>query len=417
MSNSLAESGAQGPAAPGRKSHATDTRGPFHGPAALWLALMAGPLSFGIAGPALVLDDAARDLDVSTGAVTWTVTAFGWGIAVGTPLLAGLLDRRGARAALTTCGLLVLLGAGLVAGIPVLPVLVLGTALMGLGTAGLTATAMSLAGSPRAMGLVTASLAVVGSTAPLAGSLVNDLLSWQATLALPVLSAVAVPFAVARCAPGAPVTREPFDPLGAVLLTALVTALVFVPHQPLAAGVCSVLAAALLAAQVRARPRGFVPAVLLRNPGFLVAAGLALCLAVVNFGMMYAIPERLEDHTSWSTSEIGVAMVWPLLLGGALSWFVVAVSAARAGRRFVITALAGLALAGAVLAAVGTSPAVLLAAQALTSIAAASGQGAFAVHATSAVPDAERPTAIGLFNLAYLLGAAFGPAIVSLLSL
>ncbi|MEG8275399.1 MFS transporter [Streptomyces sp. AHA2] len=416
MSNSLAESGAPGPAAPGRKPRTTDARGPFHGAAALWLALMAGPLSFGIAGPALVLDDAAKDLGVSTGSATWTVTAFGWGIAVGTPLLAGLLDRRGARSALTVCGLLVLLGAGLVAGIPVLPVLVLGTALMGLGTAGLTAAAMSLAGSPRAMGLVTASLAVVGSTAPLAGSLVNDVLSWQATLALPVLSAVAVPFAAARCGHGAPAGREPFDPLGAVLLTALVTALVFVPHEPLVAGVCSVLAAGLLAAHVRARPRGFVPAVLVRNPGFLVSAGLALSLAVVNFGMMYAIPERLEDRTSWSTSEIGVAMVWPLLLGGALSWFVVAVSA-RTGRPVVITALVGLALAGVALALAGTSAAVLLAAQALTSIAAASGQGAFAVHATSAVPDDQRPPAIGLFNLAYLLGAAFGPAIVALLAL
>ncbi|MGI5380081.1 MFS transporter [Streptomyces sp. CA-251387] len=416
MSNSLAEPDAPGPAAPGRKLHETDARGPFRGLAAFWLALMAGPLSFGIAGPALILDEAARDLGVSTGAMTWTVTAFGWGIAVGTPLLAGLLDRRGPRAALTVCGLLVLLGAGLVAGIPVLPVLVLGTALQGLGTAGLTATAMSLADSPRVMGLVTASLAVVGSTAPLAGSLVNDLLSWQATLALPVLSAVAVPFAAARCANSAPATREPFDPVGTALLTALVTALVFVPHQPLIAGVCSVAAAALLAAHMRARPRGFVPAALIRTPSFLVSAGLAFCLAVVNFGMMYAIPERLEDHTSWSSSEIGVAMVWPLLLGGTLSWFVVAVSA-RTGRRPVITTLVTLAVLGPVLAALSTAAPLLLAAQALTSIAAASGQGAFAVHATAAVADDQRPPAIGLFNLSYLLGAAFGPAIVSLLAL
>ncbi|WP_149549100.1 MFS transporter [Streptomyces marokkonensis] len=415
MSNSLAEPGTSGPATPGSEPH-DSARGRFHGPAALWLALMAGPLSFGIAGPALILDDAARDLDVSTGAVTWTVTAFGWGIAVGTPLLAGLLDRRGVRAALTVCGLLVLVGAGLVAGVPVLPVLVLGTALQGLGTAGLTATAMNLAGSPRVMGLVTASLAVVGSTAPLAGSLVNDVLSWRAALALPVLSVLAVPFVAARCAKGAPTAREPFDPWGAVLLTALVTALVFVPHRPLEAGVCSVAAAALLTARVRARAHGFVPAVLVRTPRFLVSAGLAFCLAVVNFGMMYAIPERLEDHTSWSSSEIGVAMVWPLLLGGALSWFVVAASA-RTGRRPVITALVTLAVLGPVLAALTTASLALLAAQALASIAAASGQGVFAVHATSAVPDAQRPPAIGLFNLSYLLGAAFGPAIVSLLAL
>jgi MFS family permease len=377
---------------------------------------MAGPLSFGIAGPALILDDAARDLDVSTGAATWTVTAFGWGIAVGTPLLAGLLDRRGVRATVMVCALLVLVGAGLVAAVPVLPVLVVGTALQGLGTAGLTATAMNLADSPRVMGLVTASLAVVGSTAPLAGSLVNDLLSWQAALALPVLSAVAVPFVAARCPNRAPATRDPFDPVGAALLTALVTALVFVPHRPLAAGVCSVAAAALLAAHVRARPHGFVPSVLVRTPRFLVSAGLAFCLAVVNFGMMYAIPERLEDHTSWSSSEIGVAMVWPLLLGGTLSWFVVAASG-RTGRRPVITVLVALAVLGPVSAVFATAALALLAAQALASIAAASGQGVFAVHATSAVADGQRPPAIGLFNLAYLLGAAFGPAIVSLLAL
>ncbi|MEU0162450.1 hypothetical protein ABZ154_27485 [Streptomyces sp. NPDC006261] len=49
------------------------------------------------------------------------------------------------------------------------------------------------------------------------------------------------------------------------------------------------------------------------------------------------------------------------------------------------------------------------------SIAASSGQGVFAVRSTESVPDEERPAAIGLFNLCYLLGAAFGPATVSLL--
>jgi len=53
-------------------------------------------------------------------------------------------------------------------------------------------------------------------------------------------------------------------------------------------------------------------------------------------------------------------------------------------------------------------------AMALGSIAAAAGQGALAGRATSAVPDDDRPAAIGLFNLCFPLGAAFGPAIVSL---
>jgi hypothetical protein len=43
------------------------------------------------------------------------------------------------------------------------------------------------------------------------------------------------------------------------------------------------------------------------------------------------------------------------------------------------------------------------------------GQGIFAIRATATVPHDDRPSAIGLFNLCYLLGAAFGPAIVALL--
>ncbi|HZG03032.1 MAG TPA: MFS transporter [Streptomyces sp.] len=409
MSESLADPGIARPAGPSRPAPRTARTGAF------WLALMAGPLSFGIAGPALILDDVAADLGVSTGAATWIVTAFGWGIAVGTPLLAGLLGRRGVRAALTVCGLLVAAGALLVVAVPVLPALILGSALQALGTAGLTATAMSLAETPRRMGCVTASLAVVGSTAPLVGSLVNDVLSWRAALALPVLSVLALP-AVLRGAPPAEAERDRFDAVGAVLMTGLVTALVFVPHRPLVAGVCAVAAAVLLGLHLRARPAGFVPAVLVRTPAFLFSAGLALALAVVNFGLMYAIPERLSRYTEWTSSQIGVAMVWPLLLGGTLSWFVVAASA-RVGRVPVAAVLAVMSAAGAVTAWLGTASLALLVAQGLASIAAASGQGVLAVHATSAVPDDHRPAAIGLFNLCYLLGAAFGPAIVALLTL
>ncbi|WP_344889420.1 MFS transporter, partial [Nonomuraea antimicrobica] len=156
-----------------------------------WLAVLAGPLSFGIAGPALILPDVARDLGLTPATVTWIVTAFGWAIAVGTPLMAGLQSRRGTRTALVVCAALVLLGGVLVLAAPVLPVLVTGSALQGLGTAGFTTIAMSLARSARAMGLVTASLATVGSAAPLAGDVVAGLVGWHVALALPVLSLLA----------------------------------------------------------------------------------------------------------------------------------------------------------------------------------------------------------------------------------
>lgn len=382
-------------------------------PAAPWLALLAGPLSFGIAGPALILSDAAGDLGVSVGAATWIVTAFGLGIAVGTPLMAGLIGHRGVRAALTWSGVLVLLGAILVATVPVLPVLTAGSAIQGLGSAGLTTIAMNLAKSTRVMGLITASLAVFGATAPLVGSLVGDVLSWQAALALPAVSLLGVPAALRR-APTASTARDRFDSKGAVLLTAVVTALVFVPQWPVVASLGALAVGVLLGFHVRTRPNGLVPAVLVRTPRFLISAGLAFTLAVVNFGMFYAIPVLLSRHAGWTSSEIGLAMLWPLLFGGAASWVVVTVTA-RLGFGTVVTGFVVAGGAAALVAVLTVAPLVLLVAPAISSVTAAAGQGVFAVRATAAVPDDDRSSAIGLFTLYYLLGAAFGPAIVALL--
>jgi MFS family permease len=400
MTNSIATT-------PGAQS----TRG--GSPAAPWLALLAGPLSFGIAGPALILRDAAGDLGVSVGAVTWIVTAFGLGIAVGTPLSAGMIGHRGVRAALMWSGVLVLLGSLLLAWVPFLPVLAAASACQGLGSAGLTAIAMNLARSTRVMGMVTASLAVFGAAAPLAGSLVSDALSWQAALVLPAVSLLGLPAALRR-APTVTTARDRFDGTGAVLLTVMVTALVFVPQWPALAGMGALVAGALLAAHVRARPDGLVPAVLVRTPRFLVSAGLAFTLAVVNFGMFYAIPVLLARTAGWSAGEIGLAMLWPLLFGGAASWVVVTVTA-RFGFGAVVAGFAAAGVAAMLVAVFAVSPLVLLVAPAISSVTAAAGQGVFAVRATAAVPDDDRSAAIGLFTLCYLLGAAFGPALTALL--
>ena len=63
--------------------------------------------------------------------------------------------------------------------------------------------------------------------------------------------------------------------------------------------------------------------------------------------------------------------------------------------------------------AVGGVLAVVYAAMLLGSLSAATGQGALTLRAAASVPESLRPTAIGLFNLRYLLGAAFGPAIAA----
>jgi MFS transporter, DHA2 family, metal-tetracycline-proton antiporter len=318
------------------------------------------------------------------------------------------------RAALITSAGLVLLGVVLAVTVPVLPVLAAAGVIQGLGSAGLTAIAMNLAKSPRVMGLVTAALAVFGAAAPLVGSLISDSVSWQATLALPGVSLLAVPACLRRASTVA-TDRGGFDGRGAVLLTAVVTALVFVPQWPVVAGLCVLAFGVLLGLHIRTRSDGFVPTILVRTPRFLISSGLAFALAVINFGMFYGVPIQLARHAGWTAGQIGIAMLWPLLVGGTVSWVVVT---ATARLRFGVV-LAGFIAAGLTAALLGltsVNPVVLLTAPGISALSAASGSGVFAVRATAAVPDERRPAAIGLFTLCYLLGAAFGPAIVALLT-
>ncbi|GAA3383511.1 MFS transporter [Cryptosporangium minutisporangium] len=380
-----------------------------------WLAVLAGPLSFGIAAPALIVDDVARALAVRPGAAALTVAAFGWGIALGTALLAALPARRGLPALLTASAALLSAGTLLIVLAPVLPVLVVGAAVQALGSAGLTIAAMSLADSARRMGVATASLAVVGATGPLVGALVADVFSWRAALALPLLSVLAVP-ATRRGGTAPEQARTPFDGLGMVLLALLVTALVVVPHRPLAAGPAAVVLLLLVAARVRSRPDGAVPAVLIGNPRFLAACALAFALGVGNFALLYAAPDLLQSHTGWTSAHTGVVLLAPYLFGGLCSAFLVAVSA-RVSPRVVVAALLAAGVAAPLVAAVATAVPLLLAAMATASLAAATGQGALAVRATAVVPASSRAEALGLFTVVYLLSVAFGPAIAVTLTL
>jgi MFS transporter, DHA2 family, metal-tetracycline-proton antiporter len=382
--------------------------------AAPWLALLAAPLSFGIGAPALVLPDIARDTGTAVASATWVVTAFGWGISVGTPLLAGLLARRGVRVTLATCAMLVLVGVALVNVLPTLAIVALGTALQGLGTAGLLACAMTLADGARTMGLISAGLAALGATGPLVGSLVGGLIDWRASLVLPALGLLALPVVLRRAGRGGPAVTAPFDRTGAVLLMALVTALVAVPHRPVPAALAAALAAGALTVHLRRHPDGFLPAVLVRTPAFLLAAGTALFLAIVNFGLFYAAPTLLAWQTGWPPAAVGAVMLWPYLLGGALSWLVVALTA-RLRLRTLAACLAATVVAAALVAWSVAAVPILLVAFAAGSVAAAAGQGALARHAAEAVPGPYRSPAIGMFNLCYLLGTAFGPAIVGLI--
>ncbi|MET9518719.1 MFS transporter [Streptomyces sp. NPDC002994] len=383
---------------------------------ALWLALLATPIAAGANSPVLILPEMAGSFGARPASATWFVTAFAWAMAVGTPLMAALLRRRGLRTTLHVSTAMVLGGTLLVALAPWMALALPGRAAQAVGGAGLITSAMSLAGSVRRMGVITAGFGVLGAVGPLLGSLIADALSWRASLAVSALALLAVP-AVTRTAPRTPpATTAPFDARGASLLVALATALVFIPHHPLPAAGSALAVAALLTAHVRARPDGFVPATLLRTPAFLSAALLACALATSYFTLLFAIPQLLAARTHWSTATIGTGQLLALLTGSFLSLALAAVSA-RLGRRRVLTVLITLGALAPVTAAVSPWAPLLLLVAAMAVFTATAGNATLAVYATQAAPDSQRPTAIGLFILCYQLGGAFGPAIAALITL
>ncbi|CAM5519526.1 Major facilitator superfamily protein OS=Streptomyces glaucescens OX=1907 GN=SGLAU_17365 PE=4 SV=1 [Streptomyces glaucescens] len=378
---------------------------------ALWLVLLGTPIAYGMTAPTLILPEIAGGAGTSVRSAAWLVTAFGWGIAAGTPLIAGLISRRGVRAALLASAGTLLAGTLLLCLAPVLPALVVARAAQGIGAAGLTAIAMSLAGSPRRMGMVTAGIAGLGAVGPLAGSELAAVWPWQAALALLAVSVAAVP-AVARGARDVTAEDSPFDFLGAALLTGFVTASVFVISAPLPAGACLVLVAVLLALRIRRRPDGFVPAALLRSGTFTLLSGLGFLLATGHFTLFYLMPGLLSDAAGWGDGRVGTGILIAQLAGSAGS-LVLASAAGRLARRTVLGALVALGLAAPALALAGAGPVVLLAASGVAVLAASAAQATLSILSTETLPDRRRPAGIGLFNVCYQLGGALGPALAA----
>ncbi|MFI1213018.1 MFS transporter, partial [Streptomyces sp. NPDC020802] len=370
----------------------------------LWLALLATPVAAANNASVLILDPMSRALGVTTATASWLVTVFALSLAVATPLMATLLRRRGTRPVLWLSAAFVVVGTVLVAASPWLPLTLAGRAVQAAGGAGMMTLAVNLAGTTRRMGVISAGSGILGAVGPLLGQRLTDAFSWQAALSLLVATLLAVP-AVSRHTTIVPRTEGRFDSRGALLLAMLSSGLVLLPSNPLLALAVALVAAVLLAWHIRRRPDGYVPVAALRSSRFRSSVVIALGLSMTYFTLLFAIPQLLGERVGWSTDTVATGQMVAMIVGSVVT-LVFAAVAARLNR---ITVRAVLLVAGALAALVAVfahSAVLLLVAIGLAVFSATSANSTQAMEAGAAVPARQRPTALGLFTLAYLMGGA-----------
>ncbi|MEU5187614.1 MFS transporter [Streptomyces klenkii] len=398
-----------------RQAHTSTEPAPHQVPI-LWLALLATPVAAANNATVLILGDMSTSLGVTTTTASRLVTVFALSLAVATPLMATLLRRRGSRTALLLSAALVVAGTVVVVASPWLPLILAGRVAQAAGGAGMMTVAMNLAGTTRRMGVISAGSGILGAVGPLLGQRLADAVSWRASLALLLVTLLAVPAVSRYAGQASPSAEARFDSRGALLLAVLSAGLVLLPTYPLPALTSAALAGIFLAVHVRRRPEGYVPAAALRSGQFRSAALVALLLSSTYFTVLFAVPRLITDRAGWSTSTVAVGQLVAMVTGSALT-LVFTARAARLGRVRVRAVLftAGLpAIAAAVFA---HSAPLLLLAIGLAAFSATAANGTQSMEAATSVPGHQRPTVIGLFTLAYLMGGALGPALATTLVL
>ena len=374
-----------------------------------WLALMASPVAAANNATVLIIDDIGSALGTSSATASWLATAFALALAIATPLQAALMRHRGERAVLWSSASLVAAGTIIVILSPWLPLTVGGRATQAAGGAGLFVLALALAGNARRIGAISAGMGVLGAIGPLIGVQLTDAVSWRVAPALLVITLIAVPI-VNRYAAGGRASAERFDAWGALLVVVLSGGIVLLAGGSLYALAATAIAIVLLVFHVRRRPDGYVPVAAVRSMSFLSATGLTFALSVGYFTLLFVIPPFVTIRADWTKDAVASWQLAAMVLGSFATLGFTSI-AKRFPRATIRVVLAGAGFVAVLTAIYASSPILLLVGMGLALFSATSANATQVPEAVAALAERQRPTAIGLFTLTYLLGGAIGPAL------
>ncbi|MFG3206004.1 MFS transporter [Streptomyces sp. NPDC048192] len=360
--------------------------------------------------------------------VLWTVDAY---VIVFAGLLvpAGALgDRYGRKGALLAGLALFAAGAATSALASAAPVLIAGRGLSGAGAALITPATLSLLmrlSAPehraRAMGAWTLSIGLGGAAGNLGGGLAGQFLSWRALFAGMIPLAAVLAVAVARAVPRTERTAGNPDPLGTLLLTAGLAAVLFGIIEGPTYGwssariVGAFAAGALLIAgftghALRASSPLFDPRVF-GSPRLRAASlGTVTCFFGL-FALFFVNSQYLQEIKGFGVAVTGVAIM-PLIVGMAAAQ---KLATRWAGRpRAVIgagLALIGLGLLGASTADAGTPYPVFVCWLLVISAGAGLSMPALTIGVVTSLPPHQAGLGSGLGTTARETGAALGVAV------
>ena len=397
-------------------------------PTGVLLGLLIAPSALGVSTVSVALPTISADIGLSHPEAAWVLAGYVLAQAISVALFGRLADMRGTRLILLVGGTLIAAGTVLTVASESFAPMLAGRMLQGAGVAAspvagfsIAATLFESADRGKAVGVISAVLAVLSGSGSLIGGLLTDGLSWRAVVAVPALTLPATAGALHLASRGgAGVGR--LDGIGAGLVVVLASSIVLLLETPsidfpawtlVVLGLLAAAAAVLLARRVGRVPDGFIPAAVVRSPRYVFGALAALTLFGAYLAMLFAAPLLLLQHHDWTPTQLGLVLL-PAAVMGALT--------ARAVGHLIVThnpfrLTAGLALvsaAGLVLAGVADgAPVPTTLALGMSLVGFMSAQVALVDRVPLVLDPEVRSIATGVFILVFLIGGAMGSAAVA----
>jgi DHA2 family metal-tetracycline-proton antiporter-like MFS transporter len=373
-----------------------------------------------------------RDYGVSEAQVGWVITGFLLTFAIGIPLYGRAADVFSIRRAFTVGLLAFAAGSLICASAPSLGVLVLGRIVQGAGGAAIPAlSSVSVAkilppgerGS--ALGLIVSSVGIGAAIGPIVGGGVGSLVGWHYLfIGTLILTAVLIPAALYVLPDDSPEEARGFDLPGGILLGLAAGLFLFGITRGQVSGfgsagswgsfVGSALAAAGFGWRIRRAAEPFVSPTLFRNRAYVAAVVVGYFCMLANVSALVFVPLLVSEANGLSPGQAGL-----VLTPGAVALAIISPLAGRWSDRIgvrplIFTGLATMLLSVLTISTFGAGATPVVVSLGMLGVGAGfalANSPNINVAAASLGPE-EVGAGLGIFNGAFFLGGATGPAVI-----